>query len=260
MYKVAKNLSPFTLGLVFCCSQATLLPAAHAASLNPTSSVDVTLPSAPNTVDQTVLGAPAASSPMTLPSGVANVDCPLPSGLSPSAPKNSGIKAVPKNSGNKSLNYQSNELASSDVSGTGSTPKTMATSPTLIAQAADDCCGIGGAATCEVGGVPTGGAALGGISPLLGLLGLVPAAAIPLALDDGSGSNNAPAPVDPGVPEGGPGLGVPEGGPGLGEPPPIEKIPEPPSTGAIVAGFGMMGLWLSRRHRSGRKDKNISLE
>jgi hypothetical protein len=270
MYKIAKNLSPFTLGLLFCCSQATLLPSAHAASLNPTSSVDVTLPSA-NTVDPFVLGATAASGPTTL----SSVDCPLQSGPSSTVPK--------KNSENTSLNYQSNEIASSDIPVTKAAPKTTqdaamakAKSPTLIAQAAaGDCCGIGGAATCEVGGVPTGGAALGGLSPLLGLLGLLPAAAVPIALSDG-GNNSDPGPVagplDPvGEPGAGPGEpagpgqpGVPGPGepgvPGPGEPPPPAAVPEPSSTGAIVAVFGMMGLWLSRRHRSGRKDQNVSLE
>ncbi len=269
MFKIAKNLSPFTLGVLFCCSQATLLPSAHAASLNPTSSVDVTLPSA-NTVDPFVLGASAASGPTTL----SSVDCPPQSGPS---------STVPKNSGNTSLNYQSNEIASSNVPGPEAVAKTtqntaMAKSPTLIAQAAaGDCCGIGGAATCEVGGVPTGGAALGGLSPLLGLLGIVPAAAaIPLALGDGDNNDPGPGagPLEPGAVPGepgavpgeqpgagpGPGLGEPGPGPGPGEPPPPAAVPEPSSTGAIVSVFGMMCLWLSRRHRSGRKDENVSLE
>jgi hypothetical protein len=266
MYKIAKNLSPFTLGLLFCCSQATLLPSAHAASLNPTSSVDVTLPSVSNANDQTALGATAASNTTTL----SSVDCPPQSGPS---------STLPKNSGNTSLNYQSSEIASSDVPGTEAVPKTtqgakMAKSPTLIAQAAaGDCCGIGGAATCEVGGVPTGGAGLGGLSPLLGLLGLIPAAAVPLALGDGDNNDPAgePAPGPgepaPGPGEPAPGPGEPAPGPGEpappgpgGEPAPPARVPEPSSTGAIVAVFGMMGLWFGRRHRSGRKDKNVSLE
>jgi hypothetical protein len=251
MYKIAKNLSPFTLGLVFCCSQAALLPTAYAASLNPNSSGEATLPSDPNTINPTVLDSTAASSPTAFPAGVPNVDC-LQSGTRPSqgsaaqseptVPRNSGITPVPKNSGDKSLKYQSNEIASSDVPSTEPVSKAQdaTTSPTLIAQAAaGDCCGIGGAATCEVGGVPTGGAGLGGISPLLGLLGLLPVAALIPALDGGNNNNNgqpAPGPIPP------------------------APVPESSSTGAIVAGFGIMGLLLSRRYRSGRKGKNVSPE
>jgi hypothetical protein len=255
MYKIAKKLSPFTLGLVFCCSQAALLPAAHAASLNPSSSGDATLPSDPNTFNQDVLDPTTVSSSTALPAGVPNVDCPLQlqSGISssqgsaaqsePTGSKNSGITPVPKNSGDKSLKYQSNEIASSDVSSTEpvSKAKDATTSPTLIAQAAvGDCCGIGGAATCEVGGLPTGGAGLaGGIPPLLGLLGLLPVAALIPALDGGNNGN-------PGQPAPGP--------------VPVAPVPESSSTGAIVAGFGMMGLLLSRRYRSGRKNKNVNPE
>jgi hypothetical protein len=253
MYKIAKNLSPFTLGLVFCCSQAALLPTAHAASLNPNSSVDATLSLDPNTVNQTALDPTGASSPTALPAGLPNVDC-LQSGLSPSqgsaaksesmVPGNSGITPVPKNLGDTSLKYQSNEIASSDVPAPEPVSKTTqeakTTSPTSIAQAAaaEDCCGIGGAATCEVGGLPTGGAGLPGLSPLLGLLGLLPAAALIPAL---GGGNN-----DPGQPAPGP--------------IPVAPVPESSSTGAIVAGFGIMGLLLSRRYRSGRKNKNVNPE
>jgi hypothetical protein len=257
MYKIAKNLSPFTLGLVFCCSQAALLPAARAASLNPNSSGEATLPSNSNTTNQVLLNPTAASSSTVLPAGVSSVDCPLQSGLGssqgsaaqsePTLPKNSGITPVPKNSGDKSLKYQSNEIASSDVPSTEPVSKMQdaTTSPTLIAQAAvGDCCGIGGAATCEVGGLPTGGAGLGGLSPLLGLLGILPAAALIPALDDGGNG-------DPGQPGPGP---VPVA------PVPVAPVPESSSTGAIVAGFGMMGLLLSRRYRSGRKNKNVNPE
>jgi len=252
MYKIAKNLSPFTLGLVFCFSQAALLPTAHAASLNPNSSVDATLSLDPNTANQTALDPTGASSPTALPAGLPNVDC-LQSGLSPSqvsaaksesmVPGNSGITPVPKNLGDTSLKYQSNEIASSDVPATEPVSKTTqqeakTTSPTLIAQAAaaEDCCGIGGAATCEVGGVPTGGAALGGLSPLLGLLGLLPAGAIPFITSGNSNSDpNQTTPIP-------------------------APVPESSSTGAIVAGFGVMGLLLSRRYRSGRKNKNVNPE
>lgn len=251
MYKIAKNLSPFTLGLVFCCSQSVLLPTAHAASLNPNSSVDATLSLEPNTANQTALDPTTASSPTALPAGLPNVDC-LQSGLSPSqgsaaksesmVPGNSGITPVPKNLGDTSLKYQSNEIASSDVPATEPVSKTTqeakTTSPTLIAQAAaaEDCCGIGGAATCEVGGVPTGGAGLPGLSPLLGLLGLLPAGAIPFITDGNSNSDpNQTTPIP-------------------------APVPESSSTGAIVAGFGMMGLLLSRRYLSGRKNKNVNPE
>jgi hypothetical protein len=250
MYKIAKKLSPFTLGLVFCCSQAALLPAAHAASLNPNSSGDATLPSDPNIFNQDVLDPTTVSSSTALPAGVPNVDCPLQSGISssqgsaaqsePTGSENSGITPVPKNSGDKSLKYQSNEIASSDVPSTEPVSKTQdaTISPTLIAQAAvGDCCGIGGAATCEVGGLPTGGAGLGGISPLLGLLGLLPVGAIPFLTNSSNGNSNPsqPAPIP-------------------------APVPESSSTGAIVAGFGMVGLLLSRRYRSGRKNKNVSPE
>jgi hypothetical protein len=246
MYKIAKKLSPFALGLVFCCSQAALLPAAHAASLNPNSSGDATLPSDPNTFNQDVLDPTTVSSSTALPAGVPNVDCPLQSGISsfqgsaaqsePTLPKNSGITPVPKNSGAKSLKYQSNEIASSDVPSTEPVSKAQdaTTSPTLIAQAAvGDCCGIGGAATCEVGGLPTGGAGLGGVPSLLGLAGLLPLAAIPL-INNGNGNSDPNQPSAP--------------------------VPESSSTGAIVAGFGMVGLLLSRRYLSGRKNKNVNPE
>ncbi len=100
----------------------------------------------------------------------------------------------------------------------------------LVAQASlDDCCEIGGTTTCEVGGLPPagGGALGGGPSPLLALLGL-PAALIPAFLGGGDGSNNSTPPIP-------------------------TPVPESSSTGAIAAGFGLIGLWYGRRLRNVRK-------
>ncbi|WP_404785319.1 PEP-CTERM sorting domain-containing protein [Altericista sp. CCNU0014] len=103
-------------------------------------------------------------------------------------------------------------------------------SSNLVAQALpDDCCEIGGTTTCEIGGAPpTGGGVLGGgPSPLLALLGL-PAALVPAFLGGGNGDDN-------------------------GTPPTPTPVPEPSSTGALAAGFGLIGLWYGRRLRSTRK-------
>jgi hypothetical protein len=90
----------------------------------------------------------------------------------------------------------------------------------------ENCCEFGGTADCELGGVaPTGGAiaASGSGFPIAALAGLLPLAAIPLAFT--GGNNN-------------------------GDPAAAVPVPEPSSTAGIVAGFGMLGLWFSRRFRS----------
>lgn len=101
-------------------------------------------------------------------------------------------------------------------------------SSTLIAQASlGDCCEIGGTTTCEVGGLPPAGGGIlgGGPSPLLALLGL-PAALIPAFLGGGDSSNSNPTPT---------------------------PVPESSSTGAIAAGFSLLGLWYGRRYHNARK-------
>jgi hypothetical protein len=101
----------------------------------------------------------------------------------------------------------------------------------LVAQASlDDCCEIGGTTTCEVGGLPPAGGGIlggGGPSPLLALLG-VPAALIPAFLGGSDSSSNNPTPTP-------------------------MPVPESSSTGAIAAGFGLIGLWYGRRLRNVRK-------
>jgi hypothetical protein len=84
----------------------------------------------------------------------------------------------------------------------------------------ENCCELGGTTDCELGGIaPAGGAASAAGFPFAALAGLLPLAAVPFAF--GGGDNNDPAPA----------------------------VPEPSSTAGIVAGFGMLGLWFSRRLR-----------
>jgi hypothetical protein len=119
-----------------------------------------------------------------------------------------------------SLGYQSASIAESGV-----VPASKGASSMQVAQLVPDenCCEFGGTADCELGGVaPAGGAAAAGF-PFAALAGLLPLAAIPfIAGDDGNGGDQTP------------------------------PVPEPSSTAGIVAGFGMLGLWLSRRFRTGQ--------
>lgn len=104
----------------------------------------------------------------------------------------------------------------------------------MIAQLIPDenCCEFGGTADCELGGVPPiGGAAIAGF-PFAALAGLLPLAAIPFIGGGGDNGGDVTPPVAP--------------------PPPPPPVPESSSTGAIVAGIGLFGLWFSRRFRSGQ--------
>lgn len=89
----------------------------------------------------------------------------------------------------------------------------------------ENCCELGGTVDCELGGIaPAGGAASAAGFPFAALAGLLPLAAIPFAF--GGGNNSDPSPA----------------------------VPEPSSTAGIVAGFGMLGLWFSRRLRRAGQD------
>ncbi|HEY9826718.1 MAG TPA: hypothetical protein V6D19_14835 [Stenomitos sp.] len=128
----------------------------------------------------------------------------------PSAPKGAG-----------GFNYQAQTNFEATPSGVGSSTNPNGldatdTSKLLVAQAApDDCCEIGGTATCEVAGLPPqGGGAL--ISPLA-LLGAAPLAGLAFL--------------------------------GSGDPKPV-PVSEPSETAGLVAGFGLVGLLLSRRFRA----------
>ncbi len=247
MSKTVKKLSPFALGLALCCYQAIQLPTAYAASLNLSSPPsDGLLSSGESTAFAADSTGKTATTDSTKTSVTANIDCPLQSSINqststsstpanPATTEASGVTPLPISPENSALKYESDDkVASSDTaqdSSIAQTPQTNSSTevnssePVLMAQATlDDCCGIGGTTTCEVGGLPTGGAAVGGLSPLLGLLGLLPAAAIPFALGD---SNDNPA-----------------------------QVPEPSTTPGIVAGFGLMGLYFSRRYLNRKNRQN----
>ncbi len=117
--------------------------------------------------------------------------------------------------------YQSENIAESRIGPTSEGAGTV-----KVAQLVPDenCCEFGGTADCELGGVaPTGGAIAGAGAPFpFAALAALPLAAIPaLAFTGGSNNNDGPA-----------------------------AVPEPSSTAGIVAGFGMLGVWFSRRFRS----------
>ncbi|MGB8698461.1 MAG: hypothetical protein WCD18_03505 [Thermosynechococcaceae cyanobacterium] len=192
MHKTVKKLSPVALGFALCCYQAIQLPNAQASSLSLSSNANAT------TVAQST---PAAVGSCLLQGG----------GQTSAAPE----AAMP----GTGLGYQSEAIAQLDAAGPSTAPGATSSS-TLVAQLSpgvDDCCDVGGTATCEVGGLPVGGAALGAI-PLWPLLAIPPGIACAIAC---TGSNPKPPPV-----------------------------PESPLTGGLVAGFGIMGLWYSRRFRS----------
>jgi PEP-CTERM motif len=112
-------------------------------------------------------------------------------------------------------------------SGLGYQSETIAQSDGVkVAQLVPDenCCELGGTVDCELGGIaPAGGAAAAGF-PFAALAGLLPIAAVPLAFGGGDNNDSSPA------------------------------VPEPSSTAGLVAGFGMLGIWFSRRfRRSGQK-------
>jgi hypothetical protein len=148
--------------------------------------------------------------------GSAAGGCPLNSLKTPS--KSGGLPAQ-GSAASPGLGYQSENVAESGI-----VSVSKGTGTVKVAQLVPDenCCELGGTADCELGGLPpAGGAASGGGFPFAALAGLLPLAAIPFAFG-GGGNNN-------------------------GEQPPA--VPEPSSTAGIVAGFGMLGLWFSRRFR-----------
>jgi hypothetical protein len=125
--------------------------------------------------------------------------------------------------GSSSLGYQSEGTAETRI-----VPASKGAGTVKVAQLVPDenCCEFGGTADCELGGLAPAGGAVGGAGfPFAALAGLLPAGLIPLAFTGGD-NNSDPAPV-----------------------------PEPSSTAGIVAGFGMLGLWFSRRFRS---NQNLS--
>jgi hypothetical protein len=151
--------------------------------------------------------------------GAASGGCPL--GALKTLPKSGALPSSSSAAASSGLGYQSETFAESGVAsaskGAGSVK---------VAQLVPDenCCELGGTSDCELGGLPpAGGAASGGGFPFAALAGLLPLAAIPFAFGDGKNNNDSPPPV-----------------------------PEPSSTAGIVAGFGMFGLWFSRRFRAGK--------
>jgi hypothetical protein len=163
----------------------------------------------------------APSVPLDAPAsaGAASGGCPL--GALKASPKSGALPSGGSATASSSLGYESENIVESGVAsaskGAGSVK---------VAQLVPDenCCELGGTSDCELGGLPpAGGAAAGGGFPFAALAGLLPLAAIPFAFGGGNNNNDSPPPV-----------------------------PEPSSTAGIVAGFGMFGLWLSRRYRTGK--------
>jgi hypothetical protein len=116
--------------------------------------------------------------------------------------------------------YQSENIAESGIGPTSEGAGTV-----KVAQLVPDenCCEFGGTADCELGGLAPTGGAIAGAGPgfPFAALAALPLAAIPALAFTGGGNNGDPA-----------------------------AVPEPSSTAGIVAGFGMLGVWFSRRFRS----------
>lgn len=201
MNQTIKKISPLLLGIAFCSYQTIQSPIARAVSVSLGESPAALAPAVSESLTPEELNSSAQNCSQQI-----SVDV-VPD---PSAPKGAG-----------GLNYQAQTNFDAIPSGMGSNANPSGldatdTSKLLVAQAIpDDCCEIGGTATCEVAGLPPqGGGALA--SPLLGLL------AAPLA-----------------------GLAFLGGG----DPRPV-PVPEPSETAGLVAGFGVVGLLLSRRFRA----------
>jgi hypothetical protein len=200
MNQAIKKLSPFALGMTLFAYNAIQLPLAQAASLdlgaNPAM---VELPAAPTAA----VGDCLASS-------------------TPTAETAPGEATAPDDRAFSGLNYQESntDLAPNPPTVVGSESGAAApesSTSTLIAQLApDDCCEVGGTATCEVAGLPPQG---GGLlaAPFLPLL----AAPLGALAFIGGSDPNRPRPV------------------------PLSES----STAGLVAGFGLVGLWYSRRFR-----------
>lgn len=225
MTTIFKKISPFALGVTLLTAQVIQLPKAQAASLGLGGSSDPTLlePSVPLDPASTETGNTSepgnSSTEVTASAGACTT-------LKATSSQTASAKTESTTSNPSSLSYQSDKLASASVPGTtpdlapDPTSSSQASDPQLVAQLSTegDCCEIGGNSTCELAGAPpaaVGGAGLAG-APLALLGGIPLAAAIPLALGGGDGSN----------------------------------VPEPSETAGLVAGFGLLGLWASRRLRS----------
>jgi PEP-CTERM motif len=146
----------------------------------------------------------------------------------PTAAASGGCPLSPLNAPQKSGALPSQGSAAS--SGLGYQSETIAQADGVkVAQLVPDenCCELGGTVDCELGGIaPAGGAAAAAGFPFAALAGLLPLAAVPFAFGGGDNNDSSPA------------------------------VPEPSSTAGIVAGFGMLGLWFSRRFR--RAGRNLS--
>lgn len=219
-HNAIQKFSPFALGIMVCAFQVAQTPLAYGASLKGGS------------VDSGSLLKPIVPEMQSFPSSASSECAPAPVGGGSALP--SAGASTPLNASSQSalnLSASSSVLASSATSVVGPSALTaQATgidpSLNLIAQVPvlDDCCAVGGTATCEVGGVPPsgGGVLAGATSPLWGLL------ATPLLI----------------IP------GVIGGGGGEPTPPPV---PEPSSTAGITAALGLLGLWYGRRFRASHK-------
>lgn len=219
-HNAIQKFSPFALGIMVCASQVAQTPLAYGASLK----------SGPADADS--LLKPIVPEMQSFPSSASSECASAPVGGGSALP--SAGASTPLNASSQSalnLSASSSVLASSVTSVVvppALTAQATGVDPSfnLIAQvpALDDCCAVGGTATCEVGGVPpSGGGVLAGASPLWGLL------ATPLL-------------IIPGV----------IGGGGGGEPTP-PPVPEPSSTAGITAALGLFGLWYGRRFRASHK-------
>jgi hypothetical protein len=136
------------------------------------------------------------------------------------------LNSLKNSSKSSALPSQASGYQSENIAESGIGPASERAGTVKVAQLVPDenCCEFGGTADCELGGVaPAGGAIAGaGAGFPFAALGALPLGLIPLAFTGGDNNNGDPA----------------------------AAVPEPSSTAGIVAGFGMLGLWFSRRFRS----------
>lgn len=214
-----RKISPIALGVALFCGQGLQPSLVMAASLGDSPvNLGELAPSIPT--DPSIPGETKAGALGGCPTDALKINS-----SSPSANPAGAVPGTTSSLPPSSLAYQSASVPAPAIS------SSSAAGSTLIAQLIPDenCCEFGGTADCELGGVPpVGGAAIAGF-PFAALAGLLPLAAIPFI---GGGGDN--------------------GGDVTPPPPPPPPVPESSSTGAIVAGVGLFGLWFSRRFRSGQ--------
>lgn len=228
--KAIQKFSPFALGIMVCSYQVIQVPLVYGASLKSVANADTLLkpvvPEVQSLPTEASTGCSLAPAGSTLPTSSA--EPPLKASNLDSGLASTGVIASTVTGSVVPSAVVANAPALEPVPLVNADP-----AANLVAQVplADDCCEIGGTTTCEVGGLPPqgGGALAGGLSPLLGLLGLGPLAAIPALLGGDGGGGETPTPT------------------------PTVPVPEPSSTAAITAGLGLLGLWYGRRFRAAHK-------